>query len=644
MQLKEKHDEIIKNSHKRCIEYGIEKERVLPKKILKGEQVSENINNNKDLIRVAAPFMNILYNFLEGSGFFIILTDKEGCILNLIGDDEVLQAAINLNMVIGAYMDEKSIGTNAMGTAIKEDSPIQVSAKEHFITAYHRWTCSAAPIHNEAGQIIGTLNLTGSSELVHPHTLGLVVAAVKSIENQMKSNIAQNKLTEANSYLNTIMESISIGIFAIDNKGKLKLINKNACEMLGVNEDNLLDKHFEDAFSRFKELIKIIKHKRIIQDEEVVISKDAKRERYNMNLYPIRLESNEEIGLVVTLREIQNVINLVNKYTGMTARYTFKDIIGESKQIKNVVEYAGYISDSPSTVLIQGESGTGKEVLAQAIHNKSSRRDYGFVAINCGAIPKNLIESELFGYDDGAFTGARKGGHPGKFELANGGTLFLDEIGEMPLDMQVNLLRVLQEGCVTRVGGSKCIPVDVRIIAATNKDLKKEIEKGTFRRDLYYRLSVIPIELPPLRERREDIVFLVEHFLNLKANKLKKDVPELGCEIYNKFLNYDWPGNIRELENIIENIVNMGGTLSAAINWENNSFKIKEEAEAAKVIEYSHTKQEDIYLCSLEELEKRAILACINKFRGNISQVAKTLGISRNTLYSKMKKYNIEDC
>jgi sigma-54 dependent transcriptional regulator, acetoin dehydrogenase operon transcriptional activator AcoR len=643
MYLKNKHEEIIKESHERCIEYGVEKERILPKKILTGSQVSENINNNKELLRVAAPFMELLYNFVEDSGFFIILTDREGCILNLLGDKKVVKAAEELNMVIGAYMDEKSIGTNAMGTAIKVDSPIQVSATEHFINAYHRWTCSAAPIHNEKGEVIGTLNLTGSSELVHPHTLGLVAAAVKSIENQMKSETIQNRLTEAYSYLNTIMESMSIGIFAVDNRGMVKLINKNACEMLGVSEEQVEDKNINEAFRSFKEIVKAVESNKLIQDEEVALGRGAKRERYNINLFPIGTKEGETIGFVLTLREIQNVINLVNKYTGMRARYTFENIIGESGKIKKVIEYARHIADSPSTVLIQGESGTGKEVLAQAIHNESSRRDYGFVAINCGAIPKNLIESELFGYDDGAFTGARKGGHPGKFELANGGTLFLDEIGEMPLDMQVNLLRVLQEGSVTRVGGEKCIPVDVRIIAATNKDLKKEIEKGTFRRDLYYRLSVIPLELPPLRERREDIVFLIEHFLELKASKLGKDTPELETKLYERFLDYHWPGNIRELENVIENIVNLGGQLSSPVSSRFDSTSEEDEVVFKPIAKQSYD-EEERYIYSLEELEKKAILACINKFRGNITYVAKTLGISRNTLYLKMKKYNLKDC
>ena len=223
---------------------------------------------------------------------------------------------------------------------------------------------------------------------------------------------------------------------------------------------------------------------------------------------------------------------------------------------------------------------------------------------------------------------------PGKFELANGGTLFLDEIGEMPLDMQVNLLRVLQEGSVTRIGSSRYIPIDVRIIAATNKELGKEIEKGTFRRDLYYRLSVIPICLPPLREREDDIMLLFKHFLSMKAEKLRKLIPRISDEIYSNILTYNWPGNIREIENFVENIVNLDG---------NTTFDIKNKQAAVKVIKKAVDEafNEEEYVCSLEELEKKAIIASVKKFNGNITKVAKVLGISRNTLYIKMKKYDI---
>lgn len=632
---KENREEIIKKSHERSRKYGIQREQVVSKKILKGQEVADNIKNNEELIRTAEPFMKIIYDFLIGSGFFIILTDKEGCILNIIGDKDILDAAKDMDMVIGAYMDEKSIGTNAMGIAISEDVPIQISATEHFVTAYHKWTCSAAIIHDENANIIGTLNLTGNSKLVHPHTLGLVVAAVKSIESQMNSEKIQNELVKAYLYMNAVMDSMDYGIIAVDINGVVKNINMASCVMLKIVKEDIMNDSIEKILGNWKDVFTQVKNQKDYHDEEIVLTRHGVRERYTLSAYAIKGENSNFIGVVLTIKEIQKVLNLVNKYAGGRARYVFEDIIGESTSIKRIISNARRIASSPSTILIEGESGTGKEVLAQAIHNASDRRDNSFVAINCGAIPKNLIESELFGYEDGAFTGAKRGGIPGKFELANGGTLFLDEIGEMPLDMQVNLLRVLQEGSVTRIGSSRNVPIDVRIIAATNKELGKEIEKGTFRRDLYYRLSVIPICLPSLREREKDIMLLFNHFLSMKAEKLRKKVPRISDEIYSNILTYKWPGNIREIENFVENIVNLDG---------NTTFDIKNKQAVIDVITngVNESSHEEEYICSLEELEKRAIIASLKKFDGNITKVAKVLGVSRNTLYIKMKKYNFE--
>ncbi|WP_061316303.1 sigma-54-dependent Fis family transcriptional regulator [Clostridium botulinum] len=632
---KEKQDNIIKKSHERSVYFGIEENRVFPKKILKGKEITNNIEKNKSFLKVASPFIDILYDFLKGSEFFIILTDKEGCILKIIGDKEVMDIANNLNMVVGAFMSENSIGTNAMGTAIKEDIPIQISEREHFIKAYHRWTCSAAPIHDINGDIIGCLNLTGDRDRVHSHTLGLVVAAVKSIENQINVDNTNKKLLETYQYMNTIVDSISSGIYVVDFRGKIKTINKAACNILGIEDKDVLDKNVENILPNWHHIFERIKNGKPYEDKEAVLNDKLIKGRYNVSATPIQIE-NKIIGMVIVFKEIKTVLDLVNKYSGMRAVYNFEDIIGESKEIKKVINYAKSISSSPSTVLIEGESGTGKELLAQSIHNYSDRGENSFIALNCGAIPKSLIESELFGYEDGAFTGARRGGHAGKFELANGGTLFLDEIGEMPLDMQVSLLRVLQEGYVTRVGGDKIIPVDVRIIAATNKDLKKEVEKGTFRQDLYYRLSVIPIKLPPIRERKGDLPILIKYFFRIKSIKLNKPMPHIKEDIYHNMLQYNWPGNIRELENFIENIVNLRG---------DSSFILEEDF---KNIEDKHNFHENniglLYnnkIRTLEEIEKEAIINTVNEYNRNMSQSAKALGITRATLYSKLKKYNI---
>ncbi|OBR93890.1 acetoin dehydrogenase operon transcriptional activator AcoR [Clostridium ragsdalei P11] len=623
------HNELVSRSLNRCIKYHMEKGIPKPKRNLNRKELDNLIKENSYIIEIARPFMEILYDFLNGSGFSLYLTDKNGIVLTIIGDKDILIEQAKAGIVEGADMSEKSAGTNAIGTALFENLSVQVSGKEHFINIFQICTCSASVIHNEQGNIIGCLNLTGKRQLAHPHTLGLVVAAVKSIENHLKLNKSQNELFKAYQYLNKIMNSIDFGILAVDNNGIIKAINNSACNMLYINQKDIIDKNAYKVLYNWQYILNELKSGNSYEDKEILYS--DKRRRFNLNVYPIRDKSNTVTGMVVTFKDIQNVYNLVNKYTSGSATYTFDDIIGSSEKMINLKKQLKSISNSPSTVLIQGESGTGKELIAQSIHNDSSRKNNSFIAINCGAIPKNLIESELFGYEDGSFTGAKHGGRAGKFELANGGTLFLDEIGEMPLDMQVNLLRVLQENCITRIGGNRCVKIDIRIIAATNKNLREEIHKGTFREDLYYRLNVIPIYVPPLRERDMDIKILINYFLKIKAFKLKKNIPIVRPDIYQKLLNYNWPGNVRELENCIENIVNMNGNTS--FNFENSISANKQTNPCTTKFKYD--------ICSLKELEKEAIINCMNNCNGNIAKASKILGINRSTLYTKIKKYQI---
>lgn len=636
--------EIIKKSHRRCEEYGVNKEQVFPSKILRGDEVKSHLARNEYLLCIASPFMQIIYESVANSGFFILLTDNDGCILKSVGDPEIIAEAEKLNMVVGAYMNEKSIGTNAMGIAISEQQPIQVTASEHFISAYHRWTCSAAPIFNNKGNIIGSLNLTGESHLVHPHTLGLVVAAVRAIENQIKVDQAQEKVNEAFSYMKSIIESVSAGIIALDIDGNIKTINNWAGSMLNLDKEKFIDQPVDKLLPHWKEIFNRFKMGETYMDVETAFSFNGIKERYDLSAYPILDSQQQIIGMVLVMKWMEKIYNLVNKYTGMRAHYTFDDIIGDSQEFSQVIMHAEKISGSTSTVLLMGESGTGKELIAQSIHNASPRRNSVFIAVNCGALPKTLIESELFGYEEGAFTGSKKGGHAGKFELANGGTIFLDEIGEMPLDMQVNLLRVLQEGYVTRVGGSKNIPVDVRVIAATKKNLIEEVNKGTFREDLFYRLSVIPLFIPPLRERGKDKYTLFQYFLKQKAQKLHKPLPIVSEQILEQIAKYDWPGNIRELENYVENIVNFNGKSSYDIINPPKSIGYGVKASLFGFSDSSLMSSEledSLYDMSLEEMEIKAIKECIRKMDGNVSLVSRTLGISRTTLYSKMKKYNI---
>jgi len=316
----------------------------------------------------------------------------------------------------------------------------------------------------------------------------------------------------------------------------------------------------------------------------------------------------------------------------LTAKYVFDDIIGESETTLVAKKWARIAAGSPSTVLLTGESGTGKELFAQAIHNGSARKDRPFIAINCAALPDTLIESELFGYEEGSFTGSKKGGQIGKFELANGGTIFLDEIGDIPLYTQVKLLRVIQEKKLSRIGSSGEISVDIRIIAATHKDLKEEVHKGNFRKDLYYRLNVITINIASLRERMDDLPFLVVHFVNKLSVKLDRKNISISDDFTDRLKTYNWPGNIRELENAIERALNMipdNGILTPDLLLFDSQVPGRAEERISEVK-------------SLKDIEKDAIIHALNLYKGNILKVSAKLGVGRNTLYRKIKEYDIK--
>lgn len=626
---------LIENSHKRSEDYGVEKSRDHSKTMLNNEELKKVLEINKELIEISKPYIDMVVESVEDNDFIIILTDNNGCILYIKGANAIKDELEKLNLKVGAYMDEKNIGTNAMGTAITENRCIQITANEHYATIFQSLTCSAAPIHNSKGEIIGTLNLTGKSNMKHPHTLGLVIFGVTAIENELYRIKTNYILNQTYNYMKTVIENVDKGIMIIDIHGKIININELGLNILDKRNQNLINEYINHMIPNFQNIVDRISKNNETITKEIKLSHASK---YKTEITLKGIKCNEKIiGIVATLTKLKEK-NKENDFTG--GFFTFNDIIGESDAIKNVIINCKIIANSPSTVLIQGESGTGKEVLAQSIHNYSIRKNNKFIAINCGAIPANIIESELFGYEDGTFTGGKKGGKIGKIELANGGTLFLDEIGEMPLDMQVKLLRVLQEGRVTRLGGSREIPVDMRVIAATNKNLKKEIKKGTFREDLYYRLCVIPIKLPPLRERKGDIRKFIEYFFSMKSIKLGKEIPEITKDLFNRLQGYNWPGNIRQLENCIENIVNLNGELSDDI-LEESEEKINEILDIdSKNISLDEVKEEECF--NLEEIEKVTIKSAIEYNKYNMTKTARALGISRNTLYLKVKKYKIE--
>ena len=325
------------------------------------------------------------------------------------------------------------------------------------------------------------------------------------------------------------------------------------------------------------------------------------------------------------IQELADKINLQNR-----AFFTFGSITGRSKALTNCIELAKKVAEHETRVIIEGESGTGKEMFAQSIHNSSARKNGPFVAIDCGAIPRELLESEIFGYEEGAYTGARKGGHRGKFELSNNGTLFLDEIGNLSLEMQAKLLRVLQENRVVRIGGYTPIAVDVQVIAATNQDLKKEVESGTFREDLFYRLNIVHIKLPPLRDRREDIPMLIESFINANKHQINSRIKAIDEEAMRILLNYSWPGNIRQLNNVIERMMILAEGEVLVKDLIPSDIKMKVDNPI-----YSSFSMEEID--TLEIANAKYIKNVVGAYKGNIKKASEKLGISRATVYRLLK-------
>jgi PAS domain S-box-containing protein len=526
-------------------------------------------------------------------------------------------------------MDERSIGTNAMGTCIEERAPLQVSGSEHFVSVYHRWTCSAAPIWDPDGTLIGTLDLTGYSDGVHSHTLGMVVAAAHSISKMMEAERSKSELSERQVFHEAILDTFQVGVVVMDLNGNIDMTNNMACDMFGYDKDDMRRINARKLLRDWDSIRRSLLEDGTEYEADTDVFSRKNRLQYNVSIYRLTRGNNDSI--VMILREVRKQRKLAEKLMGRRAIYTFEKIIGQDPNFIKVLDLAKKISDSKSTVLLMGESGTGKELFAQSIHNRSTRSREPFIALNCGAIPRNLIESELFGYEEGAFTGAKSKGMPGKFEIADGGTLFLDEIGEMPIDLQTRLLRVIEEGTVSRIGSIHDNVVNVRVIAATNRELRDEVERGTFRKDLYYRLNVLPLRLPSLKERRSDIPVLFDFFMGRISKKHNKKRIDFTRDQMDRLMEYDWPGNIRELENYVELVVN---TESAP-----DIFEVNRGRGDMPIAGSSGPSRR---VASLGEIEKEHILFMLEHEDWNISKASKALEIGRNTLYRKLEGYGLD--
>ena len=506
-----------------------------------------------------------------------------------------------------------------------------------------------------SGEIIG---IVGAYDITEKK---LLKEQLEKARNELEFRVKQrteelslknNALTLLNRNLNNVIMNMSDGVVVINRAGDIELLNPVFEQNWGNLLDSIKFKLKKDILDRKNHLINDLFDKRIpFRDKELIYSTANESVHLLASGTPIvNEEGNVNSGLII-LRPINEVHKLVNRFSGAKATFHFEDIITGNDAMRELIENAKMAAFSMSNVLIEGESGTGKELFAQAIHNHSPRSKGPFVALNCGAIPRDLIGSELFGYVEGAFTGARKGGNPGKFELASGGTLFLDEIGDMPFEQQVALLRVIQEKSITRIGGTQAIPVDVRIICATNKDLHTEMIHERFREDLYYRLNVISIRIPPLRERKEDINLLVNHFLKNNYAYWDNDKASLPPQLLRSLKAYEWPGNVRELQNVVERMLNnaKGNQLDVS-HLPPDLFSNKLE-KRIQPVQHLHSKEapaktirETRQLAKklMEDEERRQIIELMQLYKGNVSRVARELDMSRTTLYRKMDKYKVD--
>lgn len=583
---------------------------------------------NQTLIDIAKPIMEKMHSLVGETKNLISLHNPDGYMLYSCGDEYYAEMETESSFSLGVCWQERYIGTNGITLAVLEDSPVQVYGAEHYCAAQHDGTCSAAPIHDRDGKIIGVLNMAGKDWSGTLHTLGLVALATFSIENQ---------LTLLHSYrlVDTAISSISEGIVVVDQELCIQRINLGGEQILRAKKESLLGHSISTWFGSRHEELQLRLQKEIapfsFAEEELIVGEH--HISCNISIFPIVVEQHPE-GAVLLLRRSRSINALANQVMGNQARYAFDSIITQAPQILRTIQTMESIAATNCTVLLEGESGTGKELFAHAIHSASNRKNGPFIAVNCASLPQSLVESELFGYEKGAFTGALGQGNPGKFELADGGTVFLDEIGELPLEIQSKLLRVLDTHRIFRIGGKTEKHLDIRVIAATNRDLQREVRNFNFREDLYYRINVLSFHIVPLRERVGDVPVLANYFIDEINRRGERNSKIISPECMRILEQHTWPGNVRELQNVILRAYYCSGK-SEAILPEHLPDDLLHPLSNTQELQLKQYFEED----SAQKGKIERVLAQCN---GDTKRACQQLGVSRATLYRYLSYYNLQ--
>ncbi|HDR3884383.1 sigma-54-dependent Fis family transcriptional regulator [Bacillus thuringiensis] len=591
-------NERISESWHRCKQANVNPHMNKGQKILSSNFFQDQKKKSEIFLDIAIPQIQNMRKTIDELQMMALLIDPGGYVLSLSGNKQTLKRAKHINFIEGVKWTEAAVGTNAIGTALEIEEAIMISGTEHYSVVSHSWSCAAAPIHNDDGKLIGVLDFSCPIEFSHPYMLGMVTSIAHAIERECSIRVHQNELHLIHRFLDVIDSDEQVVI--CNHRDVIVSASKSVRERI-------------NNWSRMK-LEELMHH-----------GLETKLE--------IPVYSNERmIGKCMYLKENEQM----NTYSALTfiKGITFPGVTGTSRAFQHTLEEIKLVSPTDASVYVCGETGVGKEYVARAIHENSPRKDGPFIAVNCGSLPKELIESELFGYAEGAFTGARRQGYKGKFEQANGGTLFLDEIGEVSPEMQVALLRVLQERTITPIGSSKEVPVNIRIITATHKDLLRLVEEGKFRQDLYYRLHVYPLYVPSLIERKEDIPYFIQHFCEQKNWNVV--FPKSIC---NQFLQHTWPGNIRELVNALERIYIL--SQGREICEKQVALLIQTMMGNQQQLELQVENKTEHTLNFREKIQRDSMIEALQKTNGNVSLAAKLLDVPRSTFYKRMQKYKL---
>jgi transcriptional regulator of acetoin/glycerol metabolism len=657
--------EVIARSHLRCAALGLSRDQGPDFKPLLHSTSSVARERNQRLLVHAVPVMEMLYEQIVDTESMIALTDAQGTILNSVGDNEFLDRAAKVALSVGANWAEQSKGTNAIGTALFEEAPTLVHGEEHFMHANSFLTSSATPIFDPGGNILGVLDVSGDQRRYHQHTMALVRVSARMIENHWLCDERDDQLRlhfhARADFIGTLLE----GIIVVETDGKVIGANRSALDQLDLSSSALRMHSLASLFSTAASAV--IDHFRVPRAEPMRLRLPDGRilhasARFNGRMRPRTVGAPTcETELASDLAGdivLPHVRPLPSPSEQASSPSSLQDLKTGDAQVETVLHKVRRVLNRDIPLLILGETGTGKELLARAVHNDSNRARHAFIAVNCACIPESLIEAELFGYEDGAFTGARRKGAVGRIVQAHGGTLFLDEVGDMPPQLQARLLRVLQERCVTPLGSQKSIPVDIAVIGATHRNLRDMIAVGTFREDLYYRLNGLVVRLPSLRERT-DLCAVARRIL---LSECVRPTPHISPSVMALFNRYAWPGNIRQLANVLRTAAVMAAG-EPRIDERHLSDDFLEDAQRMQDVADRTASVADAHelaapasmktsvavdapvvpealpvesLRTLGEAEIEMIRGALAAARGNISAASKRLGISRNTIYRKL--------